>query len=316
MPSNLRADRTRVFEARPDLDTHWLPRLRAINYFREATPAEIDGSFARYEAGDIDGLLHAWATIAEPTRATMPATLRFAYAHAGKGPRHINASVFLDSLSASLRAGERFRERLPADIKAVVCTEFPYLEHRHEHVPDCGAPSFEFPAVFDEYICWDVPASNQRRECGGQGEGGLMTAPPAWGEGPATVPPSKLDNTRARWQLAVALNEVQQSCYSTYAAELFRLPELHRHAERERALARNYFGHWSPRCTIDLWRETIYVLDALNAATFEFVCTKLLPRAMLRSGAGRARWREFVAKLDTPQWLLPVPSGGSRHTVT
>lgn len=281
MPSNLRADRTRVFEARPDLDTHWLPRLRAVNYFREATPAEIEGSFARYEAGDIDGLLHAWATIAEPTRATMPATLRFAYAHAGKGPRHINAAVFLDSLSATLRAGERFRERLPADIKAVVCTEFPYLEHRHEHVPDCGAPSFEFPAVFDEYICW----------------GGLA-------------------NTRARWQLAVALNEVQQSCYSSYAAELFRLPELHRHAERERALARNYFGHWSPRCTIGLWRETIYVLDALNAATFEFVCTKLLPRAMLRSGAGRARWREFVAKLDTPQWLLPVPSGGSRHTVT
>jgi hypothetical protein len=261
----------RTFESRPDLDATILPQLRALPYFREATRAEIDASFAAYVAGDPDELCRTWVHIAEPTRASMPAAFAWAYAHAGKAPRLINATVFLDSLCATLAAGERFRARLSPAVHHVMHAEFPWLEHRHEHVPRADTPSFEFPEVFREYI--------------------------EWGD---------LDDSRARWQLAVCLNEVQQACYSDFAAQLFRLPELHRHAARERELARNYLGHAAPRCTIDLWRETIHVLDALNAATFEFVCSKLLPGAMTRVIGTRAsaRWRAFVANLDVPQQLL------------
>jgi hypothetical protein len=274
----------RVFEGQPDLDTRLLPQLRALPYFREATRAEIDGSFAAYESGDPLELCRTWARIAEPTRASMPAAMAWAYARAGMGPRLVNATVFLDSLRATLDAGERFRSRLSPAVHGLVHTEFPWLEHRHEHVPmpmpvrRSEKTSFEFPDVFREYI--------------------------EWGE---------LDDTGARWQLAVSLNEVQQSCYSDFAAQLFRLPELHRHAERERELACNYLGHAAPRCTLDLWRETIHVLDALNAATFEFVCSKLLPSAMARVlGRGRrAQWDAFVCNLDIPQQLLPVPRQAS-----
>lgn len=263
----------RVFEAQDDLDARLLPQLRAQPYFREAMRPEIEGSFAAYVAGDPDALCRTWAEIAEPTRASMPTAFAWAYAHAGKAPRLVNATVFLDSLRATLAAGERFRSRLSPAVHDVVHTEFPYLEHRHEHVPEGHTPSFEFPDVFREYV--------------------------EYGD---------LDDSRARWQLAVCLNEVQQACYSDFAAELFRLPELHRHAERERELARNYLGHAAPRCTLDLWRETIYVLDALNAATFEFVCSTLLPGSMAHmiSGSRRAQWRSFVANLDTPQRLLAV----------
>jgi hypothetical protein len=264
----------RVYEARPNLDSV-LMQLRALPYFREATHAEIEGSFAAYESGDATNLCRTWARIAEPTRASMPAALAWAYRHAGNGPRLVNATVFLDSLRATLAAGERFRSRLSPAVHTVIHAEFPWLERRHEHVPAGETPSFEFPQVFRDYI--------------------------EWGE---------RDDTRARWQLAVCLNEVQQATYSDFAARLFRLPELHRHAARERELACNYLGHGAPRCTFDLWRETIHVLDALNAATFEFVCTKLLPRALargLKSGP-RAQWRTFVANLDIPQHLLAVGS--------
>ena len=186
----------REFEARPDLDSALLPRLRALPYFREAPRAEIDGSFAAYEVGDPAELCRTWARIAEPTRASMPAAMAWAYAHAGKGPRLVNATVFLDSLRATLAAGERFRSRLSPAVHAVIHAEFPYLERRHEHVPAGDTPSFEFPQLFRDYI--------------------------EWGD---------LDDTRARWQLAVCLNEVQQATYSDFAARLFRLPELHRHAE-------------------------------------------------------------------------------------
>lgn len=274
------ATSSRVFEAAPDLDTRLVPTLRDMPYFREATGVEVASSFAAYERGDLEGLCRGWAEVAEPTRAALPPAMRWAYARAGLGPRLLNASVFLDSLRAALGAGERFRARLSTNVQAALRCEFPYLERRHEHVPAGERPPFEFPEVFAGYV-----------ECS------------EWGT---------LDDSRARWQLAVGLNEVQQCCYSEFAARLFRLPELHRHAARERELACNYFGHWAPRCTLELWRETILVLDALNAATFELVCTQLLPRAMaptrvLGSRARRAQWREFVANLDTPQWLLPVP---------
>jgi hypothetical protein len=255
-----------------------LAELRRIPCFRVATDVEVTASFAAYQSGDFEHLCELWREVAEPTRATIPAALRPAYEHAGKAPRMINASIFLLTVRAVLRAGERFRGGLSPEVRRALHSEFPWLERRHEHIPDGYTPPFEFPRVFTDYV-----------------EHG------------------DLDDSRARWQLAVGLNEVQQSCYSAYAAELFRLPELHRHAARERALAVNYFGHWAPRCSEALWRETIWVLDALNAATFELVLG-ILPRAFAPIGplgvrARRAQWRAFVEGLDTPQWLDPLPHG-------
>ncbi len=105
------------------------------------------------------------------------------------------------------------------------------LERRHEHIPDGWTPPFDFPDVFQSFV--DVPS---------------------------------LEEAKVRWQLAAAINEVQQCWYSRFAARIFHLPELLRHAEREEALAHNYFAHWSPPVTGALWAQTIWVLDALNAA--------------------------------------------------
>jgi len=273
------ADRT--FAASEGLHGPLLAQFEAIPYFRQATDPEVEFSFAAYQRGDIETLIQAWATHAEPTRASMPPALRWAYTQAGRAPRTTNALVFLTSLRAVLRAGERFRSGLQPELRAVLETEFPWLEHRHEHVPAGYTPSFEFPPVFREFL--------ERGD---------------------------LDQARARWQLAVGLNEVQQCAYSDYAARLFRLPELRRHAQRERDLARNYFGHWSPHCTEDLWRETLYVLDALNAAVFELLCDlrpgQIFGRGLIGALTQRAQWRAFVEGLDGPQITVPAPKSQAR----
>jgi hypothetical protein len=260
----------RVYQATPQLDAR-LAELGKLPYFRAAPPAEVDASFEAYESGDVERLIATWQRVAEPTRAELPPSLRWAYAQAGKGPKMVNAVAFLVTLRAVLRAGEGFRDTLAPAVRRAIQHEFPWLEHRHEHVPPGHAPSFAFPTVFREFL--------------------------EWGD---------LDDSRARWQLTVGLNEVQQCCYSQYAAELFRLPELHRHAARERALAINYFAHGSPSCTRALWHETIAVLDALNAAVFELICKPqgVLAYAMTGALLQRGQWRSFVAGLDTPQWLL------------
>ncbi|MFO7561789.1 MAG: hypothetical protein R6X02_04045 [Enhygromyxa sp.] len=266
---------SRVHESVPDLE-RLLARLRRIPCFRVATDEEVERSFAAYQSGDFGRLCEVWAEVTQPTRAALPIGLRTAYAHAGKAPRMVNASVFLVSVRAVLRAGERFREDLSPAVREALHSEFPWLERRHEHIPAGYTPKFEFPRVFAEFV-----------------EHG------------------DLDDSRARWQLAVGLNEVQQTCYSRFAAGLFRLPELRRHAARERELAINYFGHWAPRCTKELWRETLWVLDALNAATFELVLGLLVPAfapiGPLGVRARRAQWEAFVRALDTPQWLEPLP---------
>ena len=271
-------DRDRVYEAVGDPDA-LLAELRTVPCFRVATEAEVARSFAAYQTGDFDRLCEVWRAVADPTRATIPAHLRPAYLHAGKAPRMVNASVFLITVRAVLRAGERFRGELAPAVQAVIRREFPWLEHRHEHIPPGYTPGFVFPRAFADFV-----------------EHG------------------DLDDSRARWQLAVALNEVQQQAYSAFAAELFRLPELHRHAARERELALNYFGHWAPRCSEALWRETIWVLDALNAATFELVLGLLVhafaPVGALGIRARRSQWRAFVAGLDTPQRLEPLACPG------
>lgn len=268
---------SRVFDSVAEPE-RLLDRLQRIPCFRTATEEEVRISFAAYQSGDIARLCDVWADVAQPTRARLPPLLAVAYENAGKAPRMVNASVFLISVRAVLRAGERFRETLSPELRAVLHSEFPWLERRHEHIPAGYTPAFAFPREFAEFV-----------------EHG------------------KLDDSRARWQLAVGLNEVQQTCYSNFAASLFRLPELRRHAARERGLAINYFQHWAPKCTVELWRETIWVLDALNAATFELVLG-LLARAFAPAGplgirARRAQWQDFLRGLDTPQWLLPPPDG-------
>ena len=86
--------------------------------------------------------------------------------------------------------------------------DFPWLRGRHEHIPRGHTPAFEFPEVFGSFL-----------------QAGT------------------LDDARVRWQLATALNEVQQASYSAFFARRFDLPEIARHGEREAELARNYFGH-------------------------------------------------------------------------
>lgn len=264
------ADREREFDAAPGLDAR-LAALARLPYFRAATSSEVDESYAAYRCGDMPGLIAAWKRVAAPTRAEMPAAIRWAYAQAGRGPAMVNAMVFLITLRAVLQAGERFRDTLAPELRAAIHGEFPWLEHRHEHVPEGFAPSFAFPAAFREFL--------------EQGS---------------------LDEGRARWQLAVALNEVQQHAYSSFAAAHFRLPELARHAERERIMALDYFQHWSPRCTRALWHETIAVLDALNAAVFELVCRPhgVFAIAVRDAMFGRSEWAAFVRGLEAPQWRL------------
>jgi hypothetical protein len=193
-------------------------------YFREATAEEIDASFAAYEAGDFEGLIATWQRVASPTRATLPAAMRWGYEQAGKGPRMVNALVFLVTLRAVLRAGERFRGTLSPAVQHAIHHEFPWLEHRHEHVPPGFTPSFEFPSVFRDFL--------------------------EWGE---------LDDGRARWQLAVGLNEVQQCCYSEFAADLFA--------------CRSYAG--TQRAS-GIWRSTISAMPR--------------PRARRISGARRSMY--------------------------
>ena len=270
--------RTRVYEASERFATSLPRELEAMPYFRWASDEECERSYAAYQRGNISELCREWAAVAQPTRAEMPGILRIGYAHTQSAPRLLNASIFLDSVRAALRAGEQMRAGLEPRLRAVLEREFPYLEHRHEHVPAGSSVPFEFPGVFANFL----------------------RAP-------------DLDDSRARWQLAVGLNEVQQSTYTRYAAEHLGLPELVRHAQREEALAHNYFAHWSPRCTPQLWRETILVLDALNAASFGLVCEVLLPRLLGPRGwfsrqERAARWDSFVAGLDEPQWLMPPPS--------
>jgi hypothetical protein len=267
-------DRERVYEgvAKPDA---LLAELRRIPCFRLATPAEVEHSYAAYQTGDYRHLCEVWRSVAEPTRAEIPLQYRTIYAHAGKAPRMVSASVFLTTIRAVLRAGEQFRSGLSPRIQLALRREFPWLEHRHEHIPPGHTPPFAFPRVFADFV--------------------------EYGD---------LDDSRARWQLAVGLNEVQQQAYSSFAAELFRLPELHRHAARERELALHYFGHWAPRCSEALWRETIWVLDALNAAVFELVLG-VLPSAFSPAGAlgiraRRSQWQAFVAGLDRAQRLEPA----------
>lgn len=261
--------RAELFGAAEDLETRMLPQLRAMACFREATRKEIDASFAAYQARDFPGLLRTWAEVAEPTRAAVPASMRFAYSHAGKAPKLVNASVFLLTLRTVAAASDRMPERLSPQVVHAMRHDFPWIDPSPLSVPEGESLSFDFPEPYVAYL-----------------EHG------------------SLDDSRARWQLSTCLNEIQQASNAAYSAELFGLPELARIAERGRERAVNYLRHWAPRCTRDLWRETIYAMDAINAGLFELLCAQR-PWTLLRGMfSQRAQWRSYVAQLDVPQRLL------------
>lgn len=270
-----------MFEGDPEFETRLLPEILATRCFREPTREEIDASYETYLTGDWEHLCDTWARVAQPTRATVPGHLEGFYNRSHWLPPIMNGLLFLASVRAALEAGVRARERFRPEAGECIKTEFPWLENRHEHIPPGYTPPFEFPDAFVSFI--DAPT---------------------------------LDDVRARWQLCAAINEVQQTHYSAHGRERFRLPALARHAARERELALNYFGHWAPECSLELWKQCIYVLDALNAAVFDLIVRqrglRLMANSVFGSVFGRAEWAQFEANLDTPQRLVPVLSSAQR----
>jgi hypothetical protein len=263
------------FDGCSDFETRILPALMAQPFFRLATEDEVRYSYEAYRTGDPSRLVKVWQIAAEPTRASLGAYGPF-YRRARLLPSIWNGLAFLASLRAVLAAGERFRATLTPELRRALATTFPWLEHRHEHVPPGWTPELIFPPALTAFL-----------------------------DGPTA-------EARARWQLVAALNEVQQASYSSSLVATFGLPELAAHAARERELAVNYFGHWSPPATLALWRQCLYLLDALNAAVFEMMCRALPGHMVAHSVVGalarREEWRAFTDGLLRPQRLLPVPA--------
>jgi hypothetical protein len=263
----------RVYDALGERDAHLVAALGTRPFFRPVTDEEVTRSYEAYGSGSPARLVEAWAQVAEPTRAALGAYRPF-YRRAHLLPQLWNGSSFIASLRAVLAAGRAFRATLRTQTQRALATEFPWLEHRHEHVPPGWTPPLAFPGELAGFL-----------------ENG------------------DLDDARARWQLIAALNEVQQSHYSSSLVTTFGLPELAEHAARERALALNYLAHWSPAATPALWRSCLIVLDALNAAVFEMMCRTHARQMIVHSVLGRrTEWRAFVKGLKTPQRLVPPPA--------
>jgi hypothetical protein len=254
----------------PDFDARLLPLLCSQPFFRLAPDHEVHASYDAYRTADPAELVKVWQIAASPTRADLGRYEPF-YRRARRLPPIWNGLAFLASLRAVLAAGKALRARLRPELREALA--LPWLEHRHEHVPAGWTPPLAFPSALIEFL--DAP----------------------------------LDEARARWQLLAALNEVQQSSYSASLVALFRLPELAAHAARERELAINYLGHWSPPATVALWRQCIYLLDALNASVFEMMCRrapgKMVAHSLVGALTRRDEWRAFQDGLARPQWLLP-----------
>jgi len=266
----------RAFDGAAGFAERLEPALRALPMFRAPTDEEVRVVVDAYRARAWPRLLDGWRAVAQPTRAALGPTLSAFYDRAHLAPRAANAAAFLASIRAVLDAGVRFRAGLPDEVRAALEREFPWLEHRHEHVPPGWTPRFEFPPAFGVFIA------------------------PSHGDG-------DLDDARARWQLVCTLNEVQQAWYSEHAAERFRLPELRRHAERERELALHYFQRWAPEASEPLLRQCLFVLDGLNASVFAMMCrerpAEMIARSLWSALAHRDEWCRFVRGLDQPQRL-------------
>ncbi|MEZ4298628.1 MAG: NAD(P)/FAD-dependent oxidoreductase [Polyangiaceae bacterium] len=258
-------------------------KIEAMPFFRLATEEEISAAYRAYQEGSPERLVEEWRRVASPVRARLDEQQKRLYERSGMLPKAVMGRAFLLIVRAVLEAGVRFRNRLSPEVRRALETEFPWLERRHEHIPPGFTPPLEFPEVFDEWL-----------EAG------------------------SLDDARVRWQLAAALNEVQQTVYSEDAARTFGIRELSTHAAREREMAVSYLQHWAPRVTRELFRQAIVILDALNAAVFAMSFEELGPwltvRAMVGVVAAPGEWRAFVEGLDQPQWLLPVDTGaGARR---
>jgi hypothetical protein len=266
----------RPAEGERSFDAGLLVRVRRIPFFRLASDDEIDGSWAAYRSGDFAALVDQWRRLAQPTRADL-GKLTALYDRARLAPARANGLAFLATIRAVLVAGQALRDRLSTRTQETLAHDFPWLERRHEHVPPGYTPEFAFPDEFRLFI--DALS---------------------------------VEDARVRWQLCCGLNEVQQAWYSTHAAERFSVPELVRHGARERLLGINYFSHWAPSVTRELWRQCLIMLDALNAATFDMICNRqagaIIRHALFGMVTRRQEWRAFVAGLATPQWTLPVPA--------
>jgi hypothetical protein len=237
-----------------------LPVLLAQPFFRRPTEDELSQSYQAYRDGSALQLIEVWRAVAHPVRAELGPVFERVFRSLGLLPKRVNGLSFLATLRGVLAAGVRFRASLRPETQAALRTEFPWLEGRHLHVPSGPAPYVDFPATFGQFI-----------------DGG------------------DLDDARARWQLAAALNEVQQTVLSDHLAKLYGLDELHAHAALEAKMAVSYFDHWSPQINERLWRQCIFHLDALNAGVFAMTCGREGPRILLRAAFGRgAEWQAFV----------------------
>jgi len=266
-----------MFEGMPDFDSRVLSELQKNRFFRRAPEAEITASYTAY--GDVERLLHVWHLSADPTRATLPDYNKSAFARAHLAPNLVNGLAFIVTTRAAIEAGKRFRQRFRPDVREVLEHDFPWLENRHQHIPEGWAPACEFPRAIDPFF-------NE----------------------------TTVDDAKARWQLVAAFNEVMAAASSRYMTKLLALPMLEQQALREEALARNYFAHWSPPATRELWRQCIHVIDGINAAIFEAICdTQLRPilgYTFFKAPLHAREWKRFVAALNEPQWLLPVSKAG------
>src|SRR5262249_27063551 len=127
-----------MYEAMPDFDSRILPELRRNRFFRLAPQSEIETSFQSY--GDVERLLVTWREKADPTRAVLPEFNRSAFARAHLAPNLVNGLAFVVTTRAAIAAGKRFRQRLRPEVRQALERDFPWLENRHQHVPDGWAP--------------------------------------------------------------------------------------------------------------------------------------------------------------------------------
>ena len=261
-----------MHDAMPDFDSRILTELQKNKFFRLAPESEIDAVWNAW--GDVDRMLAAWRENADPTRATLPSYNKSYFAKAHLAPNLVNGLAFIVTTRAAIEAGKRFRQRFRPEVRASLERDFPWLENRHQHIPEGWAPVCDFPPAIDPFF------------------------------NDASVTDAKV-----RWQVVAAFNEVMAAASSRYMVKLFALPALERQAEREEALARNYFAHWTPQITRELFRQCILVIDGINAAIYEAVCvTQLKPilgYTFFKAPLHTREWKKFLAALEEPQWLLP-----------
>ena len=258
-----------LIDGMPDFDQRILPGLTSIACFRMATKSELALSYAAYVGGDFAELIAVWKRVADPTRATLRGLPALVYRQARLLPKPLLRLTFLATVRAVLAAGRHlFDRQLRPETAQAIRAEFSFLERRHEHIPPGYTPPLLFPAAFVRFI-----------------DGGSVA------------------EAKARFQLVAAQNEVQQHAYSLHLAELFGLPELRLHAERERVMAMVYC-RFAPPATEQLWRQSMLALDALNAAVFEMALYTerfaFPARSLMAALGANEEWARFVRGMESP----------------